>query len=358
MQDATDTQSGTRRTDGQIIPPRDDAAFPPSKGVRWPVIKGLFENKKSCPHCHSRDAFHWKNGCPVLAELNLVCVEDATKAQAIMSKYTAYMDTRNSGRGGRGGREGRGGRGGQGGDDASSRRATTSERQFPTPPPPPPPTVPPVPPPADPPVPPPTPPPSSSQYPDTELLSDSDDDVDFIQNYGNLIDASGASISNRSDNVNATSTHYPNQSSQRYFLPFGGPSLSNKVALKWQRKIQNRRSRKRNASAQRTASFPPSVQDLLAADDSSVSSSVTSSIGSFAASRLNSPEACVFASISEEDECCADSGATDIMLPDYKAFISYRKCFHRFAILGDNTKLPILGEGTAVFSLNGKAIMV
>lgn len=46
------------------------------------------------------------------------------------------------------------------------------------------------------------------------------------------------------------------------------------------------------------------------------------------------------------------------MLPDYYAFIYYRKCFHCFTILGDNTKLPILDEGTAVFSLNGKTIMV
>ena len=46
------------------------------------------------------------------------------------------------------------------------------------------------------------------------------------------------------------------------------------------------------------------------------------------------------------------------MLPDFYAFISYHIYFHRFTILGDNTKLPILGEGTAVFSLNGRTIMV
>ena len=89
-----------------------------------------------------------------------------------------------------------------------------------------------------------------------------------------------------------------------------------------------------------------------------MTSSVTPSIGSFAAAWLNSPDVCVFTSISNKDECCADSGATDIMLPDYNAFTSYHKCFHRFALLGDNTKLPILGEGTVVFSLNGKVIMV
>ena len=46
------------------------------------------------------------------------------------------------------------------------------------------------------------------------------------------------------------------------------------------------------------------------------------------------------------------------MLPDKAAVASYHQCFHRFAILGNDTKLPILGQGTAVFSLNGKVIMV
>ena len=59
-----------------------------------------------------------------------------------------------------------------------------------------------------------------------------------------------------------------------------------------------------------------------------------------------------------DDDYCTDSGATDIMILDYHAFISYHTCFYRFFVLDDNTKLPILGEGTAVFSLNGKTIMM
>ena len=60
----------------------------------------------------------------------------------------------------------------------------------------------------------------------------------------------------------------------------------------------------------------------------------------------------------DADEACADSGSTDVMIPDFGAFISYRKCVNRFAILGDETPLPILGKGTAKFSRNGKVLLI
>ena len=71
----------------------------------------------------------------------------------------------------------------------------------------------------------------------------------------------------------------------------------------------------------------------------------------------SSSEACLFTS-DDPDEACAGSGATDVMLPDFNAFMSYRTCTNRFAILGDETPLPILGEGTAKFSLNGKVLLI
>lgn len=47
------------------------------------------------------------------------------------------------------------------------------------------------------------------------------------------------------------------------------------------------------------------------------------------------------------------------MFPDYSAFISYRKCApNRVCDLGDDTSVPIVGEGTAVVRLNGKVILV
>ena len=91
-----DTQAGNSQNDCWEIPPpppQDDATFPSIKGVRWPIINGLYKDKKSSPHYHSRDTFHWKTGCPVLAELNLVYVKDDTKAQAIITKYTPHIDS-------------------------------------------------------------------------------------------------------------------------------------------------------------------------------------------------------------------------------------------------------------------------
>ena len=59
-----------------------------------------------------------------------------------------------------------------------------------------------------------------------------------------------------------------------------------------------------------------------------------------------------------EDDACADLGATDIILPDFGAFISYHTCMNRVALLGNETPLPILGEGTTKFSLNGKVLII
>eukprot|EP00804_Cyclotella_cryptica_P021434 CCRYP_005776-RA/>CCRYP_005776-RA protein AED:0.13 eAED:0.00 QI:0/0/0/1/1/1/5/0/1584 len=61
-----------------------------------------------------------------------------------------------------------------------------------------------------------------------------------------------------------------------------------------------------------------------------------------------------------EDEalCCADSGATRHMFPDYNTFVSYHKCKHKTVKLGDSTELPIMGYGTAKFTLNGHVILV
>jgi hypothetical protein len=64
------------------------------------------------------------------------------------------------------------------------------------------------------------------------------------------------------------------------------------------------------------------------------------------------------AMLTDDAECCADTGATDHMLPDYAAFYSYHKCSNRFVTLGDDTKLRIHGTGTAIICLNGKNILI
>jgi len=61
-----------------------------------------------------------------------------------------------------------------------------------------------------------------------------------------------------------------------------------------------------------------------------------------------------------EDEvaCCVDSGATKHMFPDYTTFVSYRRVYNKVVTLGDGSPPPILGRGTAKFSINKHVILV
>jgi hypothetical protein len=54
----------------------------------------------------------------------------------------------------------------------------------------------------------------------------------------------------------------------------------------------------------------------------------------------------------------ANTGATDHMLPDASAFISYKRVTDLSVRMGNNSFVPVLGLGTAVFALNGKRVLV
>ena len=54
----------------------------------------------------------------------------------------------------------------------------------------------------------------------------------------------------------------------------------------------------------------------------------------------------------------ADTGATDHMLPDKSAFISYRPVTGCRVRMGNNSFAPILGSGLAVISVNGRQILI
>ena len=54
----------------------------------------------------------------------------------------------------------------------------------------------------------------------------------------------------------------------------------------------------------------------------------------------------------------ADTGATNHMLPDKSAFISYHTITGRRVRMGNNSFAPIAGHGTAIVSLNGKKILI
>lgn len=58
-----------------------------------------------------------------------------------------------------------------------------------------------------------------------------------------------------------------------------------------------------------------------------------------------------FVNVSHE-ECCAESGATEHMIPDYKAFTSYKSCKNEFVTLSKSiprlfTSMP--DDGVTVF---------
>jgi len=46
------------------------------------------------------------------------------------------------------------------------------------------------------------------------------------------------------------------------------------------------------------------------------------------------------------------------MFPDYTTFISYRHLHNKVVTLGDGSPLPILGMGTAKFSINKHVILI
>ncbi len=54
----------------------------------------------------------------------------------------------------------------------------------------------------------------------------------------------------------------------------------------------------------------------------------------------------------------ADSGATDHIFPNKSAFISYKLMVNLQVRMGNNSYLPVLGQGSAVISLNGQCILV
>ena len=54
----------------------------------------------------------------------------------------------------------------------------------------------------------------------------------------------------------------------------------------------------------------------------------------------------------------ADTGATDHMLPDKAAFISYYPVTGHRVRMGNNSFAPIAGHGLAIISLNGKKILL
>ena len=54
----------------------------------------------------------------------------------------------------------------------------------------------------------------------------------------------------------------------------------------------------------------------------------------------------------KDTACCADSGASEDMFPDYSTFNTYHRLSNSYADLGDTTSLTIEGICTAIYTLN------
>jgi len=54
----------------------------------------------------------------------------------------------------------------------------------------------------------------------------------------------------------------------------------------------------------------------------------------------------------------ADTGATDHMLPNKSAFISYKSVRNLRVQMGNNSYAPVLGRGTAIISLNKQRLLI
>jgi hypothetical protein len=121
--------------------------------------------------------------------------------------------------------------------------------------------------------------------------------------------------------------------------------------------MDDRLEDKHNASS---TSYLASNTNISAAKLQVIASArhVSTSLASQAKAALSHPTAQISFINNSHDDCCADSGATEHMIPDYKAFTSYKRCTNEFVTLGDTTKLRIMGWGKAKFYLNNKVIEV
>jgi len=163
---------------------------------------------------------------------------------------------------------------------------------------------------------------------------------DFEMEYVNNVDSTGVTVPGGSHSTKNNSSSIVYLVNNQFRLPFGGmckpPNLQRKL-----KKVANHQV-KRQVSARRASTIPTTMVSLVQA---------------VAQAFDLSSEACLFAS-DDPDEACADSGDTDVMLPDFNAFISYRTCTNRCTIPGNETPLPILGDSTAKFSLNDKLSLI
>lgn len=298
--------------------------YPPSSSPHWASIKKVINDEPMCPHCFFRHddpsneklVFHRTKGCPALASAGRICVHDADKAATVVQefddKFPRHKRQGGRGRGGGRGRSG-GGRGEHGGrrqgseDTAQQSGGEPSASRVTTPP--------------------------GGQQPPSVPAAGSNTIYDAFASDSDSEDVGALDTSfvvDDSHNSNPSSSGYSSASPlTRGSLPERGSSSTNKPSTKWTRRLAAR-------TATASARF------------------LSSQLNEIAAALAKSTH--VASMVPHEAECCADSGTTDDMLNDYRAFSSYLPLTGKYAILGDDTRVEIKGIGSAVYSLNGKVV--
>ncbi|KAL7459292.1 hypothetical protein ACHAWC_010958 [Mediolabrus comicus] len=327
------SDSSTRRRnqpkdDTESPPPQQPPppAYPPDKPPHHSLVNQLFKDKKKCPICHHPITRHEEfGGCPTAAQHGKVLIDDKEAADKIVAKFNAFVEERRGKRSKKSSTP-----------NASGRRAVSSERAThhnssggATPPtaaaaaavPPPASSSPSC-------------PSSSNFYVDLEEVpSDTDDEAEFLSSH-DVENWHTVGEDSRSKSKSSTSG-YSDVSS----------SLLNPSA--------------KQASSVRSYSSAVLFGTPSARTGSSYNSSFQSTVVSAFQSFLKTTPTQVQHLQVDDDLACADSGATDFMFPDRKAFLSYHPCSPgRVCDLAGDQSVPIVGVGSAVIRLNGKVILV
>eukprot|EP00804_Cyclotella_cryptica_P026709 CCRYP_007942-RA/>CCRYP_007942-RA protein AED:0.35 eAED:0.34 QI:0/0/0/0.66/0.5/0.33/3/0/1904 len=289
-------------------PSAPTVVYPLPRGAPWENVEDLISSGTVCPVCHSRGKWHVNDGsfhCVPLAGQGKVIINDQEAADKIVSDYDTHTKQHNSGAGRGNSNRGRGR--GRGRNNRSNAYANPTSTDSPTPPTPATPSLA-LPLPSgsqarratsvEPPSPTPTPTPNRYGVLDKEMDSNSTDDAEYD-------DADFALADNSNNDYSYPVSACPAHAS---------PSASSRF--------------------------------------------VSSALNSSANKHLSSYATTIAHPVSTTTQAIADSGATDNMFPDYSAFLNYHRQTNQFVTLGDNTKLPILGVGSAKVKLNGKVVLL
>jgi hypothetical protein len=300
-------------------PSEQSMTYPLPKGAPWEKVEDLISSGEVCPVCHSRGKWHVNDGnyrCVPLARQGKIITSNQQAADQLVAEWDAYTQQHNGrSSGGRSG-SGRGrsrGRGHGGRNNSSANNTTTA-------------------PPSSAPAPAPAPSPTDaapapSPAPDSHVRRAtsaepraSDAPASLPGNRYGVLDREMASDSDDDAAYGDMDFALADKTNDDYAYP---------------------------VSACRASAVPGDSCRF-----------VSSALSSVATKHFEANQNSISSPISTATQAVADSGATDNMFPDYTAFISYRRQYNRFVTLGDDTRLPILGEGSAKIKLNGKVVIL